>query len=46
MGKDIWEALEAQYRASDAGGKLYVMELFLDYRMVEDRLAVEHAHEL
>jgi hypothetical protein len=25
-GKDIWEALEAQYGASDAGGELYVME--------------------
>jgi hypothetical protein len=24
--KDIWEALEAQYGASDAGGELYVME--------------------
>jgi hypothetical protein len=24
-GKDIWEALEAQYRASDAGGELHVM---------------------
>jgi hypothetical protein len=36
-GKDIWEALEAQYGASDAGGELYVIEQFLDYRMVEDR---------
>jgi hypothetical protein len=25
-GKDIWEALEAQYGASHAGGELYVME--------------------
>jgi hypothetical protein len=24
-GKDIWEALEAQHGASDAGGELYVM---------------------
>jgi hypothetical protein len=24
--KDIWEALEAQYKASDAGGELYIME--------------------
>jgi hypothetical protein len=45
-GKDIWEALEAQYGASDAGGELYVMEQFLDYRMVEDRSVVEHAHEV
>jgi hypothetical protein len=27
-GKDIWEALEAQYGAADAGGELYVMEHF------------------
>jgi hypothetical protein len=45
-GKDIWEALEAQYGASDAGGELYVMEQFLNYRMVEDRFVVEQAHEV
>jgi hypothetical protein len=45
-GKDIWVALEAQYGATDAGGELYVMEQFLDYRMVEDRSVVEHAHEV
>jgi hypothetical protein len=45
-GKDIWEALEDQYGASDAGGELYVMEHFLDYRMVEDRSMAEQAHEV
>jgi hypothetical protein len=45
-GKDIWEAFEAQYGASDAGGELYVMEQFLDYRMAEDRFVVEQAHEV
>jgi hypothetical protein len=45
-GKDIWEALEAQYGATDAGGELYVMEQFLDYRMVEDRSVVEQGHEV
>jgi hypothetical protein len=45
-GKDIWEDLEAQYGASDASGELYVMEQFLDYRMVEDRSMVEQAHEV
>jgi hypothetical protein len=40
-GKDIWEALEAQYGASDAGGELYVMEQFLDYKMVEDHSVAE-----
>jgi hypothetical protein len=45
-GKDIWEALEVQYGATDTGGELYVMEQFLDYRMVEDRSVVEQAHEV
>jgi hypothetical protein len=45
-GKDIWEVLEAQYGASDADGELYVMEQFLDYRMVENRSVVEQAHEV
>jgi hypothetical protein len=40
MGKDIWDALEAQYGASDAGSELYIMEQFIDYRMVEDRSVV------
>jgi hypothetical protein len=39
-GKDIWDALEAQYGASDAGSELYIMEQFIDYRMVEDRSVV------
>jgi hypothetical protein len=46
MGKDIWEALEAQYGVFDVSGELYVMEQFLDYRMVEDHSVVEQAHEV
>ena len=45
-GKALWDALEAQYGVSDAGSELYAMEQFLDYRMVEDRSVVEHAHEI
>jgi hypothetical protein len=45
-GKDIWEALEAQYGTSDVDGELYVMEQFLDCRMVEDHSMVEQAHEV
>ena len=45
-GKKLWDALEAQYGVSDAGSELYVMEQFLDYRMVEDRSVVEQAHEI
>ena len=45
-GKEIWDALEAKFGVSDAGSELYVMEQFLDYRMVEDRSVVEQAHEI
>nr|CAB3500311.1 unnamed protein product [Digitaria exilis] len=45
-GKEMWEALDAQYGVSDAGSELYLMEQFLDYRMVEDRPVVEQANEL
>ena len=31
---------------SDADSELYVMEQFLDYRMVEDRSVMEQAHEI
>ena len=40
-GKALWDAFEAQYGVSDVGSELYVMEQFLDYRMVEDRSVVE-----
>jgi hypothetical protein len=46
IGKAMWEALEAQYGSVDAGSELYLMEQFLDYRMVEDRSVVEQANEI
>jgi hypothetical protein len=45
-GKAMWDALEARYGISDAGSKLYVMEQFHDYRMVEGHPVVEQAHEI
>ena len=45
-GKEMWDALEAKYGASDASSELYVMEQFHDYRMVEDRSVVEQAHDI
>jgi hypothetical protein len=45
-GKDIWDALEAKFGVSNAGGELYVMEQLYDYKMVEDRSVVEQAHEI
>jgi len=44
--KALWDALLATYDATDAGNKLYLMESFHDYRMVNNRSVVEHAHEV
>ena len=35
-GKDLWDALKAQYGVSNDDSELYVMVQFLDYRMVKD----------
>jgi hypothetical protein len=45
-GKELWDALDAKFGAADAGGELYAMEQFNDYRMVENRSVVEQAHEI
>jgi hypothetical protein len=42
----MWDALETRYDVSDIGSKLYIMEQFHDYRMVEGRPVVEQAHEI
>ena len=45
-GKELWDALETQYGVSDAGNKLYIMEQFLNYRMIEHHFVVEQAHKI
>ena len=45
-GKEMWKTLEAQFGVSDVGSELYLMEQFLDYKMVEDRPIVEQAYEI
>ncbi|XP_066358045.1 uncharacterized protein [Miscanthus floridulus] len=42
----LWDALEAKFGVSDAGSELYLMEQLYDYKMVENRSVVEHAHEI
>jgi hypothetical protein len=44
--KELWDALVTKYDATDAGSKLYTMESFHDYRMVNNRSVVEQAHEV
>ena len=45
-GKELWEALNAKFGATDAGSELYIMENFHDIRMVNNRSVVEQAHEI
>ena len=45
-GKELWDALEAKFGVSDAGSELYLMEQLYDYKIVENRSVVEHAHEI
>ena len=41
LGKELWDALEAKFRVSDAGSELYLMEQLYDYKIVENRSVVE-----
>ena len=45
-GKELWDARNAKFGATDAGSELYIMESFHDYRMVNNRSVVEQAHEI
>ncbi|XP_072150057.1 uncharacterized protein [Setaria viridis] len=45
-GKVVWDALQANFKVSNAGSELHIMEQFYDYKMVDDRSVVEEAHEL
>jgi hypothetical protein len=44
--RDLWEAIEHKYSASNAGHELYIMEKYHDYKMVDNRSVVEQAHEI
>ena len=44
--KELWEALNTKFGASDAGSELYIMESFHDFKMVNNRSVVEQAHEI
>jgi hypothetical protein len=45
-GKEMWDALEENFGVSNARSKLYVIDQLYDYKMVDDRYVVEHAHEI
>ena len=40
IGKELWDALDAQFGVSDAGSELYIMKQLYDYKMVDNRSVV------
>jgi hypothetical protein len=41
VAKDLWEALESIFCATDVGSEMYTIEQFHDYRMVKNRSVLE-----
>ena len=46
VAKNLWDALEVKFGATDVGSELYAMEQFHDYRMVDNRSVLDQAHEI
>nr|AAW57815.1 putative polyprotein [Oryza sativa Japonica Group] len=44
--KELWDALNTKFGATDASIDVYIMEQFHDYRMADNRSVVEQAHEI
>ena len=44
--KQLQDALDEKFGVSDAGSELYIMVQLFDYKMVDNRPVVEHAHEI
>jgi hypothetical protein len=44
--KEIWDTLSTEYRGSDAGTELYIIEKYHDYQMVDEKSVVTQAHEI
>jgi hypothetical protein len=44
--KELWDTLNTEYRGSDAGTELYIIEQYHDYQMVDGKSVVTQAHEI
>ncbi|XP_052198407.1 uncharacterized protein LOC127805691 [Diospyros lotus] len=44
--KQLWETLEKKYKLEDAGTKKFLVDKFLDYKIVETKLVVNQMEEL
>jgi hypothetical protein len=42
----MWDTLSTEYRGSDAGTELYIIEKYHDYQMVDEKSVVTQAHEI
>ena len=41
IGKELWDALDAQFGVFDTGSEQYIMEQLYDYKIVENHYVVE-----
>nr|AAR01736.1 putative Gag and Pol polyprotein [Oryza sativa Japonica Group]ABF97792.1 retrotransposon protein, putative, Ty1-copia subclass [Oryza sativa Japonica Group] len=44
--KELWDALNTKFGATDASNDLYIIEQFHDYKMADNRSVVKQAHEI
>jgi hypothetical protein len=42
----MWNTLNTEYGGLDTGIKLYIIEQYHDYQMVDEKSMVTHAHEV
>ena len=43
--KELWESLDKKYKTEDAGAKKFVVDRFLDYKMVDSKTVVSQVQE-
>jgi hypothetical protein len=44
--KEMWDTLNTEYGGSDTGVKLYIIEQYHDYQMVDGKSVVTQAQEI
>jgi hypothetical protein len=44
--KKMWDTLNTEYGGLDAGTKLYIIEQYHNYQMVDGKSVITHAHEI
>ena len=44
--KELWESLDKKYKTKDTGTKKFVVNQFLDYKMVDSKTMVSQVQEI